>query len=1287
MIHKKHYDQDIYELYNEYEEKYLAPQVTDGQIVSDDTIGINMNGRRYGRYYSDIIAWDDEHYTYSGLKVENGQIVSCPKSEAMDFYFAVMQDIPYDDALETVPTVDNTQYGITMKMIDFGTRKEMSDFLGNDDGGVGTVLHQGLLTTKLEDNGYPDAEGGSLGTLFAGSEEVNHLFIQSTYKATGYYEFDSAQNFASLKGATSGDFTVYKELGSYDTGGNRNTLKHGQFLPYNDIEAGLFASVNGKNLYATTGEPLPASDPRRNENLYLVRNADCYFGVELEASFTQTPSGLDDWGHDIIFEFTGDDDFWLYVDGELVIDLGGIHSAVPGSVNFRTGQVNVNGTNTTLRELFEQNYRSRKPTADDSEVAQYLAQYFDEGSTVFRDYSTHTMKIFYMERGGGASNLHMRFNLASVKPGTVELSKELGGVDDSESTLAEFAYQIKYKKKNDPTEYYLQNFAPGGGRNDYVFYKNSTTPVTYKPSKTIGGVTYNDVFILEPGETVVINFPESDGENDEVESYSIVECGVNDNVYEEVKANGTALEGTEVPGVDDRKDYGVDYETMKDRPRVHYENVVDPEALRTLTFTKRLFDTDGHTPIHDDPTTFSFRLYLSTESDTELAGASMYTYHVKDENGYYCRWDASAQSFVKIVSDEEPEGYTDYSLLSDEQKESASFATSMYGSISKIPIDYTVEVRQLLAGTQFRVQERPWEIPDGYSFQKYKYNGEDSGMDAETGIRDVIETGIDPDVDICNLRGYGLRVNKIWTDDGYMSDRDTTYFAVYIKDADDDLTVVPDTLREMPYGTDTQYWYWLTLPVSNVAFDDYVIREVRITSGTPVFDDEGVITNQDDLTLEPIAEGGEVKLNGIQKGETDHAEFTYTVGYETGTVQENTQVRVDEATNDRPGIVLKKQDWDGHALAGAAFTLTDNNDAQIGAFTSDEDGDITTAFLGEGKDYILTETSSPQGWHGLEAAMTIRNEDGTVTVRGVDSECYTVTQAQGTEPATVIIKNRPYVFKAVKKDGDTGRLLEGVHFALHKQVTVGGITSFDLTPLTGYTDLVTDENGVIPKIDNTLPPGTYQLREKETPAGYRDLPRHTEFIVRSNGRVELLHTADWISLTDTIDSESGAVVYDLAILNYIDASVKLKKVDENDRAMLGTTFRLCKYRSSWEVVSEYSNIDLTNVSEKMLTDLSAGRYRLEEMSSPDGYVIMSKYVYFNIAQDGTASLTDETGTGDNSNENASIDNNNVITVRNLPGTELPDSGGPGTTWIYLLGSLLAVGCGITLAARRRIKFR
>ncbi|MBQ4176286.1 MAG: LPXTG cell wall anchor domain-containing protein, partial [Lachnospiraceae bacterium] len=414
-------------------------------------------------------------------------------------------------------------------------------------------------------------------------------------------------------------------------------------------------------------------------------------------------------------------------------------------------------------------------------------------------------------------------------------------------------------------------------------------------------------------------------------------------------------------------------------------------------------------------------------------------------------------------------------------------------------------------------------------------------------------------------------------------------------------------------------------------------------------------------------------------------------------------VRVDTVTNDRPGIILKKQDWDGNPLAGAVFTFAEEgSDTLIGTFTSDSDGYITTAFLSENKNYTLTETAAPHAYHGLETAMTIKvtgSQSGqgtgvngsTVTVSGPDSEYYSLSQASGTTPATLIIKNRPYVLRAVKQDGDTQLLLAGVHFELHKQVTVDGVTVFDNAVMTGYEDLVTDRDGVIPLIDNTLPAGTYQLREKTAPSGYQTLPGYIEFTVSRTGAVSLLpsmSSAQWVSLTETTDPRIPAeLVYTMTIRNYINASVTIRKVDDKGNNLLGAKFRLYKYGTSWETVDGYSEIDLTSVNQITLNKLSVGRYSLEEIHAPDGYVILTKHIYFNIAQDGKASLTDESGTGGNSNAYASISAaGNTITVKNITGAALPSTGGTGTGMLYLLGITLIGLAGVGLVMKRRRRY-
>ena len=1304
-----------YDLYNQYSDQFLAPQKSNGQILSDSTIGINLNGRRNGLYYSPIVAWDDAYYAYAGLKADTatGKVVSCPVGEADDFYFAIVQDLPVDDELTTVPTVDHTQYGITMKMVNFGTdlygnkndtsvRANMSTFLGSDNNFHQYETEAGLLNTKLGDNGYPVSEAGNnLSTWFANAQDVNHLFIASTYKGTGYFEYDSVQNFAHLDPDTN-EFVVYKQIGSDNVTGATHT--HGLFWPYNDIKAGAF-SVN-KNTTAISSANLPETDPRKYETMYLVQKSntnyapDYYFGMEVTATFTQTPNGLDDWNHDIIYEFTGDDDFWLFVDGELIIDLGGIHSAISGDVNYRTGVVHVNGTTTSLRALFEANYRSRNEGATDEEVEAYLDDIFD--GEIFKAYTTHTMKIYYLERGAGSSNLHMRFNLASIKPGTAQLTKKLSGVDTTKTVLAEFPYQIIYRTKtgddvSDPK--FLSNaVANDPARNkDYVFYKDSTVPCTYKTAMEIAGKTYQDVFILKPDETVDINFPtETLPEGTELFDYRIIECGVNTDVYTEVKANDAVIVGTGV--IDDqnnmvqgRADFGIDYATTDERARIVYDNTVNPAAITNLTITKKLYDVTGQNEITNDDTTFDFRLYLATESgDIDNSPANMHTYHIKDEAGNYCRWSVEDQRLVSLG-----EGKNVFSALTAEEQAAATFHTSMNGSISKIPVLYTIEVRDLLVGTKFKVVERPWEIPDGYSFLKYVYSSTEYKTAIE-GVTDTIATNTEPHVEVDNIKGFGLRVNKTWTDADFMAERDPVYFGIFYQDSSNTWQLVPDSLYEMAYGTTTLYWYYDHLPIGGLNdFNKYSIYEVKVTGA--VVDSEGKVTGYTSLTL--LDDGEPVTLSGMQIGDTSSSPFTYTVEYERGELNTNSNVRVDEVTNRRPGIILKKAQWNGTTpLQGAIFTLVDADGNVIGTYTSGEDGFITEVFLREGVNYTLTETSAPLGWHGLEKPMVITLRNNTISITdengsAYDTTYYTVTTEQSTKITTITVKNRPYEFKVVKWDKGTNNALPGVKFALYREIVVGTVHSWDPNPYPGYENLVSDTNGLV--ISNTLPAGKYQLRELKTLNGYQMLSKHIVFTVSSTGTVTLEDYPPEAELTTTTINE-GTLLYEIKVTNAKVYNVSIWKTDDGYKTITsGASFSLYRaedYDDATGRIEEGATPILSGVTGEngilSLGSLTVGEYRLIETEAPVGYNLATSAIKISVTNNGVIAYqnyqnSDIYKKGDTLWVSGQDDSTWQIRVWNNSGVELPSTGASYPQALPLAGLTCLAAVGAVLHIRKK----
>lgn len=936
-----------YDLYNPYSGKYIAPRRSDtvSPTLDDAPIGINLDGRRNNEYYTTILAWDQLSFAFSGLKTsitENDkQIAVSSRAKAETFYFARVVDLKNE--LSEVQTVDNSQYGITMKMANFDTpidatscttSQEQHDVIGYSAYiGQGKNQTPDLLTTNLSDvitdaNGniieaYPMATitNNSLQQLFGNATEVNHLFIKSILEESGYFEYDSCQNYATLKktdGTLGTDFFVSKELGTHDKG-NKPSLKHGQFFPYDDIDADTYSSNNGQNLYKATLEELEDSDPRKYERMHLIEDPDYYFGMELNASFTQTPSGKDNWGHDIIFEFTGDDDFWLYVDGELVIDLGGIHSALAGNVNFATGSVYVNGVTTTLLEIFRSNYQKRGMT--ETEIETELAKYFDkvngEFETVFKDYSNHTMKIFYMERGAGASNLHMRFNLSYVTPGNVTMTKQVSGSDDIDFELVEYPFQIWYcddvdqQGNHNPNSEHLLTYDDA---NVTATYQNSTKKVIFQDSYTPPGSTetFNSVFFINPHQSVEIHFPQN------TTHYKIVECGINSEVYDHVYINGTEINGIDTEGnsptTPTRKKYESEWVSVSDRTAVMVDNHVNPEGLRSLVFQKKLFDSDYSREEYDaiqnsttyseeekkaqleayvnkhkitaeqDPTTFSFRLYLSNGLTDELELTNMFKYRIKDPDGYYCTWDMATQKFVRYVSNNK--SYNSVSLKSAldaikahddwssdkkaEEKEKLlepiTFETSINGQISNVPAWFSVEVPNLPVGILFEVEERDGSSERPLGYDRVKYERIEGTYITTSGTPDnvgMIRANASPQMNVINQRGYEVQAKKIWSDRDFALGHDDIYTALYIKNSDGTYELAPAAthpVRKLS-APDTEIRYFMQTLVEGKALSDYEIFEVKLTN--PVFDANGYATSYD--SIEMINNGGLAVLHATDR--------------------------------------------------------------------------------------------------------------------------------------------------------------------------------------------------------------------------------------------------------------------------------------------------------------------------------------------------------------------------------------------------------------------------------------
>lgn len=599
-----------------------------------------------------------------------------------------------EQTLTYVNTVDSKSKGINIKMIDYNGQQ----FQGYEWKQDAKEIKQGILSKTLGEDGYPtfatssstqngqSLNGRSLASFYTGATDANHLFLESVYNAAGkYFYYNSEENGASFNSA-SGDFQVFNEL-TTPKNENEPIYKRGNFLPY-DTFNNKNLSTN-TNLYDSSGNPLPESSDRYKESLYLpdggIDNTNYYFGMEMNAKFIQGKNGCYD-GNPMKYEFTGDDDLWVYIDGVLVLDMGGCHDARSGSIDFSTGEVTVENQNgTTLKTCFE-------------EAKKYNENDWNQNGT-FKDYTTHTIKMFYMERGAGASNLKIKFNLPTVPDGQVKVTKKLSNTDKEKYANVDFAFQIFAQKSNND-----------GSFSDEYELLGSDSGATKENGESLKfvdaefeNIPYENVFYLKAGESALFNNLKAN------RKYYVKEIGVKSNEYDHVTINNTEVTTGNGQEIESEK------ESVEKRPMIVFTNNCSAANSRELRITKKIKD--------DISVTDKFDFYV------QLNGQN-YTgeYYLKDSDGnYYTRNENGTLN---------------------KAEESTVCGTATDGVISSVPADYTVSITQILSGTTFRVEERNLNTTD-YGTPEYKIENADA-TDASQAATGTIQLGIDAEVTVTN---------------------------------------------------------------------------------------------------------------------------------------------------------------------------------------------------------------------------------------------------------------------------------------------------------------------------------------------------------------------------------------------------------------------------------------------------------------------------------------------------------------------------------------------------------
>ena len=344
-------------------------------------------------------------------------------------------------------------YGYTDKKLFMAVNNSTSDRngkgLGQNDEKLYDETFQGLAGPELK-NGKPIMNGttdlampffneeflqgenskkAKLGNVY---KEVSFPFTQDEVfkdtddneKGVKYWYFDSDKTTLYLKNdPDNGGYFLQKQDAQKSQSKN---------LKSDSTPVQVKKKINGEEKMVDTYGFFPFNSGA-SENQASTYNYG--FGAKLQFQFTLTSDGTvkDDNGNNIPikFFFSGDDDVWVYIDGKLALDVGGDHGKASGLLEFGADTNGNNNYTSYVSDIKESNNTVYGSGAE--KTVTYLGnkitfKYKSKETTTLKP-GTHTLTMYYMERGMWESNMAVAFNFPDNNELQVQKQVVLKNVD------------------------------------------------------------------------------------------------------------------------------------------------------------------------------------------------------------------------------------------------------------------------------------------------------------------------------------------------------------------------------------------------------------------------------------------------------------------------------------------------------------------------------------------------------------------------------------------------------------------------------------------------------------------------------------------------------------------------------------------------------------------------------------------------------------------------------------------------------------------------------------------